>query len=73
MVRGSRPASRRRHEALIDQRVSELLARVAVNGEAERAADLTRLTPDVDQRGDQRVPCGTAIRSYARAPAAPIW
>src|SRR6185436_19468641 len=57
---GLTPAAR---AALIDERVSELLALVVPDGEAERVADLVRPLPDIDQLGHQRVPRGMVNRA----------
>ena len=57
---GLTPAAR---AALIDERVSELLAHVVPDGEAERVADLVRPLPDIDQLGHQRVPRGMVNRA----------
>src|SRR5262245_54961734 len=46
-------------EALIDQRVSELLAQIVPNGESEHDHELIRPTPDTDQVRRHRVPRGT--------------
>src|SRR6185503_4797438 len=56
---GLTPAAR---EALIDDRVSELLAQIMpAFGAAERAADQLRPLPDIDQLGRRRVPRGPNV------------
>jgi len=58
MPAGLTPAAR---EALIDERVSEILAQLMPEfGAAERVADQLRPLPDIDQLGRGRVPHGRA-------------